>query len=206
MYGLNIQPTNPNADGKYFNYWVKDNYPSVNSVQYEELKIVVWFSNEPDQAAKDAVTLKYNQLTLLDVLVTQEVLDEEYFKDLRIKYGNALYRRTASMSRKNRMNQDPVPPHEQFRIDHTEPLQHIVEHALRGDFKTCYELLNAFTPTIYITAQTIAAYRIAVAMFITSGAEPYTDPFGIRVHHTGTYPEYISETIDASGIINNYSS
>ena len=36
--------------------------------------------------------------------------------------------------------------HEQYRINNTDPFNHIVDHVCKGDFKTVYELLMLLHP------------------------------------------------------------
>ncbi len=207
MYKLIIAPTNPNANGDFFNYWVMDTH-NANSVEHNELNILVWFSNEPTQEIKYDIINKYNGLTAFDVLVTQDIKDGEELKRQRSEYGIAIYNRAAEMSRKQRLfmfnsTGENQYKHEQYRINNTDPLNHIVDHVCKGDFKTVYELLNAFTPTEYVKIETIIIYRILTSSYITSSHNVYTDIFGMRVKG-GTYSEYMGETFDAMGFINNY--
>jgi len=203
MYSLIITPTNPNANGPFFNGWVIDNY-QVSSIEHNELEIIVWFANDPSQEIKDAITNKYNSLTSLDVLVSDFVLEEERLKLVREEYGKEIYNRVASMSRLNRMSMNPIPPHEQYRKDYTDPFNDIISCVLKGDFKTAYEKINEFVLNEFIVIETIITYRLLVAHYITSTNIAYTDIFGMRVKG-GTYFEYSGETVDDLGFINNYS-
>jgi len=200
MYGLIIQPTNPNADGVFFNYWVNDNY-TVTTIAYSDIDIVVWFTEEPIQAAKDAIIAKYSSLTQLDILINDAVLQEISFKEQREDYGITIYNTTAAMSRVNRMSLPDLPEneHKQYRIDHYNPLSHIVGYILKGDFKSAYEEINDFVATEFIEESTIITYRMIVSNYIVSTAK-YTDLFGNRVKGA-TYLEHFGDTVDAQGYI-----
>lgn len=200
MYGLTIQPINPNADGIFFNYWVIDNY-TIATIEHEPTHVTVWFTEEPIQATKDAITAKYNSLTQLDVLISDVVLEEIRFKEEREEYGITIYNTTSAMSRINRLSLPDLPEneHEQYRNDHYEPLKHVVEYILKGDFKSSYEEVNNFVPTVFITAETLTIYRTIVSMYLISKSK-YTDLFGNRVNG-GTYLEHFNDTIDTQGFL-----
>jgi len=73
MYKLEIAPTNANADGKYFNNWLKENY-TFTSVSYSEQSIEVWFASEPSDTIKTEITDKYHSLTANDTIPYTEIL------------------------------------------------------------------------------------------------------------------------------------
>ena len=73
MYKLEIAPTNENADGKYFNNWLRENH-TFTSVAYEDLKIVVSFASEPSDIIKTAISEKYHSLTVNDNIAYTEIL------------------------------------------------------------------------------------------------------------------------------------
>jgi hypothetical protein len=200
MYILTIQPINSNANAVYFNYWVKDNY-NIISIEHNSLAILVSFIEEPIQSTKDAIIDKYNSLTLLDVLISDEIIQEIKFKEQREEYGRDIYNLTASMARINRQSLPSLPEneHEQYRINHYDPLKSIVTHILHGDFKSAYEEINIFTATEFITPTTLISYRFIVAQYIISNSA-YTDIFGSRVNG-GTYSENFNDTLDAQGFI-----
>ena len=73
MYKLEIAPTNVNADGKFFNSWLKENY-TFTSVSYSEQSIEVWFASEPSDTIKTEITDKYHSLTANDTIAYTEIL------------------------------------------------------------------------------------------------------------------------------------
>jgi len=200
MYGLIIQPIKPNANGIFFNYWVNDNYIA-QTIEHDETEVIVFFTEEPIQATKDAITAKYNSLTQLDVLISDDVLQEISFKEQREEYGITIYNTTAAMSRINRLSLPDLPEneHKQYRIDHYDPLSHIVGYILKGDFKSAYEEINDFVATEFIEESTIITYRMIVSNYIVSTSK-YTDLFGNRVKGA-TYLEHFGDTVDAQGYI-----
>tara|TARA_R110001606_G_scaffold374612_5_gene532486 strand:+ start:375 stop:884 length:510 start_codon:yes stop_codon:yes gene_type:complete len=73
MYKLEIAPTNANADGKFFNSWLKENY-TFTSVSYSEQSLEVWFASEPSDTIKTEITDKYHSLTASDIIPYTEIL------------------------------------------------------------------------------------------------------------------------------------
>jgi hypothetical protein len=73
MYKLEIAPTNANADGKFFNSWLKENY-TFTSVSYSEQSLEVWFASEPSDTIKTEITDKYHSLTASDIITYTEIL------------------------------------------------------------------------------------------------------------------------------------
>ena len=73
MYRLEIAPINENADGKYFNKWLRENY-TFTSVSYSELKVEVFFATEPTDTIKTELANKYHALTPIDTLPYCEIL------------------------------------------------------------------------------------------------------------------------------------
>ena len=62
---------------------------NANSVEHNELNILVWFSNEPTQEIKYDIINKYNGLTAFDVLVTQDIKDGERIKTTKVRIWNS---------------------------------------------------------------------------------------------------------------------
>ena len=88
MYKLEIAPTNANADGKYFNNWLKENY-TFTSVSYSEQNIEVWFASEPSDTVKTEITDKYHSLTSSDNIPYSEIL--KAFSKSKIDGENYFY-------------------------------------------------------------------------------------------------------------------
>jgi len=74
MYKLEITPINKNANGKYFNKWLRDNY-NFNSISYGELSVYVFFETEPSEIIKTEIENKYQSLTSSDIFPEFEILD-----------------------------------------------------------------------------------------------------------------------------------
>lgn len=74
MYKLEITPINENADGKYFNNWLRQNY-TFNSISYLELAVEIFFETEPSEIIKTEIENKYYSLTSLDILPQLEILE-----------------------------------------------------------------------------------------------------------------------------------
>ena len=88
MYKLEIAPINENADGKYFNSWLKENY-TFTSVSYSEQNIEVWFASEPIDTIKTEITDKYHSLTSSDNIPYSEIL--KAFSKSKIDGENYFY-------------------------------------------------------------------------------------------------------------------
>ena len=93
MYRLEIAPINENADGKFFNKWLRENY-TFTSVSYLELCVDVFFASEPTATVKTEIAEKYHSLTAQDTLPYSEILQrlsksktdgEEYFYNFTAK-------------------------------------------------------------------------------------------------------------------------
>jgi len=203
MYDLELIPINTSADEKYFNNWVQSNY-SILGIVHESTLIIVKFPSEPPEQDKDDIRDFYSSLTSLNILSNPYILEEMKRKEIREAYGIQVYNFAAAASRINRLSIDPVPDHEQYRKDKSDPLNDIVDTILKGSFKTVYEKLNEFVVSEHVTIETITTYRILVASYIVSSPIDYTDIFGIKVKG-GQYPEHVGDTVDATGIIANYS-
>ena len=74
MYKLEIAPNNENANGKYFNNWLRENH-TFTSVAYEALKIVVSFASEPSDIIKTAISEKYHSLSVNNNIAYAEILE-----------------------------------------------------------------------------------------------------------------------------------
>jgi len=76
MYEIEITPKNENADSKYFNKWIRENYGSQDfGVSYDENDLpTVMLSVEPDQATIDAINSFYQSLTETDIIPAAPVL------------------------------------------------------------------------------------------------------------------------------------
>jgi len=75
MYKLEIAPTNENADGKYFNNWLRENH-TFTSVSHGDLKVIVSFATEPVAEIKTAIAEKYESLTGSDVIPFASILED----------------------------------------------------------------------------------------------------------------------------------
>ena len=93
MYKLQIAPINENADGKYFNNWLRENY-TFTSISYLELTVEVFFATEPTAIIKTEIADKYHSLTSSDTLPYCEILQrlskgridgDEYFYNFAAK-------------------------------------------------------------------------------------------------------------------------
>lgn len=201
MYQLEILPINESANSSYFNDWLNSEY-TILGVAYSEV-IIVSFYSEPTEEVKTEIRDKYNSLTHLDVLLIQPVIDEIARKEMREEYGLRLYNFTSAASRLERLSEDPVPPHEQYRKDNQDPLDDIVFTIKNGSFKSVYEKLNEFVTNEHITEGDITTYRILVANYIVASPVGYTDALGLKVQG-GQYPEHVGDEVDENGFINNY--
>ena len=69
MYKLEITPINIDANGPYFNQWLRANY-TFSGVGYFATKVNISFEDEPTQLVKTQIIEKYNSLTAADIIPT----------------------------------------------------------------------------------------------------------------------------------------
>jgi hypothetical protein len=62
-YKIEITSINANANGKYFNQWIKDTYQLNFGVSYGTGNVVLTFDIDPGQIIEDAIRAKYATLT-----------------------------------------------------------------------------------------------------------------------------------------------
>jgi len=71
MYKLEIQTINEDANGEFFNTWLKGNFNNYIGYSFGS-PVVVYFSEEPNEEEKEEVLNKYESLTTQDVLLILE--------------------------------------------------------------------------------------------------------------------------------------
>ena len=72
MYILEITPKNQDANGPFFNQWIRDNF-IFDGIGYYSNKVLISFQDEPVQAIKTEITDKYNSLTPADIIPTYDI-------------------------------------------------------------------------------------------------------------------------------------
>lgn len=99
MYELKINPINENANGKYFNEWLRDSHTFVG-ISYTDEDIIITFESEPAQAVKSEIGIKYASLTTENIIPSSEIIigfDKkkadgiEYFFHAKAKYFGLKY-------------------------------------------------------------------------------------------------------------------
>jgi hypothetical protein len=72
MYILEITPKNSDANGPYFNQWLRDNF-IFDGIGYYSNKVLISFQDEPVQSIKTEIIDKYNSLTTADIIPTYDI-------------------------------------------------------------------------------------------------------------------------------------
>ena len=102
MYQITISPKNENADAKYFNQWMRENYSSEQyGISYDENDFVTLsFVLEPSQSVIDNIVSEYQSLTTSDVIPTAPIMPVyskmqrdgyKYSFDAKAKYFGLAY-------------------------------------------------------------------------------------------------------------------
>lgn len=87
MYKIEINEININANGEFFNVWLKDTY--INYIGYSfSNPVVVYFSSEPTPEENQQITDKYLSLLPSDTLVLENI---KYTYSIRSLDGGAYY-------------------------------------------------------------------------------------------------------------------
>lgn len=73
MYELEINTINTDANGKYFNKWLRDNY-TFKGIGYTDNQILISFDAEPLQTIKNEITAKYAALTVNDIIAIAAII------------------------------------------------------------------------------------------------------------------------------------
>lgn len=72
MYILEIDPLNLNANGPFFNQWLRDNF-IFEGIGYYSNKVKISFESEPTEAIKTEIKEKYKGLTDTDIIPTYQI-------------------------------------------------------------------------------------------------------------------------------------
>ena len=102
MYEITITPKNENADAKYFNQWMRENYSSEQyGISYDENGLVTLsFVVEPLQSVIDNIVSEYQSLTTSDIIPTAPIMPVyskmqqdgyKYSFDAKAKYFGLAY-------------------------------------------------------------------------------------------------------------------
>jgi len=99
MYKLDIE-LNENADGKFFNDWLRTNH-EFSAICYCAEGVTIHFQSEPSTTIKNIIIVKYESLTAADLLHNQivqalyleretdgKLFFDEFRADLVLEYGD----------------------------------------------------------------------------------------------------------------------